>query len=128
MHVTNASCLNASDGDSKTPWVTFLYGKEIELLPVLLVRAFKSLEQSSLVILNNQINTGLKNWLSWSIHEGVLNISPYSLPYLLFLTKQLPLRKRDNSQANKNNKKKALLAFISLKTLGELGESAAKRV
>lgn len=74
------------------------------------------------------INTGLKNWLSWSIHEGVLNISPYSLPYLLFLTKQLPLRKRDNLQANKNNKKKALLAFISLKTLEELGESAAERV
>jgi len=53
---------------------------------------------------------------------------PLQSPLLLFLTKQLPLRERDNSQANKNNKKKALLAFISLKTLEELGESATERV
>ena len=29
VRITNASSLNTSGGDSKTPWVTFLYGQEI---------------------------------------------------------------------------------------------------
>ena len=74
------------------------------------------------------INTGLKNWLSWEHTWRCSKHVSIQSPLLLFLTKQLPLRERDNSQANKNNKKKALLAFISLKTLEELGESATERV